>query len=193
MFYTQVTCFKCVEQHFLLEFAYFGNVSGDVIRKKFDKMIEWDGRPSIVNRYRDYAIGYSENLIEVWDLRTSTRVQVMHGKDIRCIYDGGSVKTVSKSLDTLVVAKAVQQKPVDRIGSFESIQEIEALEDETTLTDENAIQRVLDLSCNSGDRLLVADKTPSSTFTQNYFETFHVSIQDSGNLYRVFEMGHIPH
>jgi len=173
------------------KFAYFGNISGVVIGKKFDKMIEWDGRPSMVNQYRHYAIGYSENLIEVWDLRTSTRVQVMHGKDIRCIYDGGGVKTLSKSVDKLAVSKAVQQKPVNRIGSFESIQEIEALEDETTQTDENAIQRVLDLSCNNDDRLLAVDKTPSSTFAQNHFESFHVSIQDSGNLYRVFEMGHI--
>lgn len=154
-------------------------------------MIEWDGRPSMVNRYRDYAIGYSENLIEVWDLRTSTRVQVMHGKDIRCIYDGGGVKPVCKSVNKLVIPKAIQQKPVNRIGSFESIQEIEVLKDEKTQTDENAIQRVLDLSCNNVDRLLATDKTPSSTFSQNHFESFHVSIQDSGNVYRVFEMGHI--
>ncbi|PLW16274.1 hypothetical protein PCANC_16860 [Puccinia coronata f. sp. avenae] len=180
------------------KFAYFGNSSGDVIRKKFDKMIEWDGRPLTVNRYQEYVIGYSENLIEVWDLRSSTRVQVMHGKDIRCIYSGpgahhGHLKDPCNSVDKFSNQKSFQQKPVNRISSCESIQEGGCLENEPIAADLNSTKPASDniQSCNEEGQSHPTGKTSSSAFVQNHFETFHVSIRDSGNVYRVFEMSHV--
>ncbi|KAI9612547.1 hypothetical protein H4Q26_007704 [Puccinia striiformis f. sp. tritici PST-130] len=167
------------------KFAYFASSSGNVIRKKFDKMIEWDGRPSVVNRLKDYVIGYSENLIEVWDLRSSTRVQIMHGKDIRCIYngEGGQLRRAANSA-TSFAESLLQQKSVkpDYVARFSSCELIREDSSRIPPIDDDLDNRPLSSS----------DKIPSSSdFLQNHFDAFHVSIKDSGNVYRVFEMGRV--
>ncbi|WAQ87976.1 hypothetical protein PtA15_9A101 [Puccinia triticina] len=174
------------------KFAYFGSSSGSVIRKKFDKMIEWDGRPSVVNRHQDYVIGYSDNLIEVWDLRSSTRVQIMHGKDIRCIYNGeGAQFRPSKNLCTgsgkSSPQKVMKRHPVNRLSSCESIQEVESPGNQSPQTANHGAKN----SRNDDDQPVSSEKSQPSGFIQNHFESFHVSIRDSGNVYRVFEMGHV--
>ncbi|KAA1112660.1 guanine nucleotide exchange factor 10-like protein [Puccinia graminis f. sp. tritici] len=180
------------------KFAYFGSSSGSVIRKKFEKMIEWDGRPSAVTRYKDYVIGYSDNLIEVWDLRTSTRVQIMHGKDIRCIYNGEGAQQRSlhkphSGLDNPLPLRIVKANSINRNSSCESIQEVELLVNQLPQVEKHDAKLGSD-NHHTGyahDRPLSSEKLSPSLLVQNHFESFHVSIRDSGNAYRVFEMGHV--
>ncbi|KAI9621530.1 hypothetical protein KEM48_007663 [Puccinia striiformis f. sp. tritici PST-130] len=187
------------------KFAYFASSSGNVIRKKFDKMIEWDGRPSVVNRLKDYVIGYSENLIEVWDLRSSTRVQIMHGKDIRCIYngEGGQLRRAANSAtsfaESLLQQKSVKPDYVARFSSCELIREGDCLVSGElnhlgNIRRRSEIHHVSPPIDDDLDNrpLSSSDKIPSSSdFLQNHFDAFHVSIKDSGNVYRVFEMGRV--
>lgn len=176
------------------KFAYFGNTSGDVVRKKFDKMIEWDGRPFRVTRYQDYVIGYSENLIEVWDLRTSARVQIMHGKDVRCIYDGELAREGDGKISHSKVANW-PRKPgkltcsTDGISCYNPVAQASPSSAQPSETCHDNAKGANEKSPNSKpEEPQLSIRTNSLSPVEKHFESFHVSIRDSGNVFRVFEM-----
>ncbi|KAI8455818.1 hypothetical protein BY996DRAFT_4580394 [Phakopsora pachyrhizi] len=122
-------------------FAYFANKNGDPIRKKMEMMIEWDEKLKKVVKISHYVIGYSEEVIEVWDLKKCERVQLIHGKDIECIYDGH-----------------LNECP------------------------KNYKNQKSQFDCEDGQQ---------AKEQQELKATVHVSIRDSGQVYRVFEMGRL--
>lgn len=53
-----------------------------------------------------HLVAFSENVIEVWDLRTSERVQVVYGKEVRCLYNGPVLPNLTGCLPTRHISNA---------------------------------------------------------------------------------------
>ncbi|KAH9810846.1 CNH domain-containing protein [Melampsora americana] len=86
--------FRLGENEFLLcydEFAFFADKHGDPLIDKYDRIMNWDGKPISVAYSSPYVIGFSPTLVEVWNTLTSRRVQLILGNGMNCSYDGGSL------------------------------------------------------------------------------------------------------
>jgi len=81
--------FRSSENEFLLcydEFGLYVNRHGDPSRTK--GTIEWEGTAEHVAYHPPYILIFDSRFIEVRHVETGRLCQIIHGHDLRCIWDG---------------------------------------------------------------------------------------------------------
>ncbi|RDB18533.1 Rho1 guanine nucleotide exchange factor 2 [Hypsizygus marmoreus] len=86
--------FRSREDEFLLcytEFGVYVNKQGNTSRTAFT--IEWEGTADSVAFHAPYVLLFDPRFIEIRHVETGRLAQIIHGVDIRCVWDGRGLST----------------------------------------------------------------------------------------------------